>query len=105
MTSNAKVPADKTSDTKSGGVKSARLYYLDWLRVILIFGVFLYHVVRPFDPLTNWQIDNAEQSDTILTFLLLVNPWGIGDTGLLPGCRCCQYVRPASAFSVQKADI
>jgi peptidoglycan/LPS O-acetylase OafA/YrhL len=59
------------------GKKSARLYYLDWLRVILLFGVFIYHVIRPFDPLIEWHINNAEQSDVILTILLLVNPWGI----------------------------
>jgi len=57
--------------------KSSRLYYLDWLRVILIFGVFLYHVVRPFDPLIEWHINNAEQSETVMAILLLVNPWGI----------------------------
>jgi peptidoglycan/LPS O-acetylase OafA/YrhL len=57
--------------------KSARLYYLDWLRVLLLLGVFLYHVIRPFDPLIDWHINNAEQSVTILTILLLVNPWGI----------------------------
>jgi peptidoglycan/LPS O-acetylase OafA/YrhL len=62
---------------KSGEAKSARLYYLDWLRVLLLLGVFLYHVIRPFDPLIDWHINNAEQSDTILTILLLVNPWGI----------------------------
>ena len=61
---------------KSGG-KSVRLHYLDWLRVILILGVFLYHVVRPFDPLIDWHINNPEKSDVILTLLLLVNPWGI----------------------------
>ena len=27
----------------SGGTKPARLYYLDWLRVILVFGVFVFH--------------------------------------------------------------
>jgi peptidoglycan/LPS O-acetylase OafA/YrhL len=57
--------------------QSSRLYYLDWLRVILIFGVFLYHVVKPFDPLIDWHINNVDQSDTVLAFLLLVNPWGI----------------------------
>jgi glucan biosynthesis protein C len=77
MTSNTMVPADSTSNSKPGAKKSERLYYLDWLRVILIFGVFIYHVVKPFDPLIDWHINNAQQSDTILTFLLLVNPWGI----------------------------
>jgi len=70
-------PAQTNTLAESTGSKSERLHYLDWLRVILILGVFLYHVVKPFDPLIDWHINNAEQSDTILTFLLLVNPWGI----------------------------
>jgi peptidoglycan/LPS O-acetylase OafA/YrhL len=73
----ANVPPDKPATEKPASRKSERLYYLDWLRVLLILGVFLYHVLRPFDPLINWHINNAEKSDTILTFLLLVNPWGI----------------------------
>jgi len=57
--------------------KPARLYYLDWLRVILILGVFLYHAVHPFDTAVDWHIKNAEQSDAVTVFLLLVYPWGI----------------------------
>jgi glucan biosynthesis protein C len=77
MAGDTMVPTDSTSKTTAADNKSDRLYYLDWLRVILIFGVFVYHVVRPFDPLIDWHIRNAEKSDIILTFLLLVNPWGI----------------------------
>jgi len=68
---------DSTSIAESGGRKAGRLYYLDWLRVLLLFGVFVYHVFRVFDPLINWHIMNAERSDAILSILLLVNPWGI----------------------------
>ncbi len=57
--------------------RSARLYYLDWLRVILIFGVFLYHVLRPFDPLMPWHINNVIKSDAVMGILLTINPWGI----------------------------
>jgi glucan biosynthesis protein C len=66
-----KTPAERSA------VKSVRLHYLDWLRVILIFGVFLFHAVHPFDALIPWYIKNAEQSDAVTAFLLLVNPWGI----------------------------
>ena len=66
-----------TSQHIPGGGKTVRLYYLDWLRVLLLLGVFLYHVIRPFDPLIDWHINNADQSDIILTVLLLINPWGI----------------------------
>lgn len=57
--------------------KSTRLYYLDWLRVLLLFGVYIYHVLRPFDPLLDWHINNAVRSDAVMSILLLINPWGI----------------------------
>jgi peptidoglycan/LPS O-acetylase OafA/YrhL len=77
MTSNATVPADVTSNIKSGGEKSGRLYYLDWLRVILIFGVFLFHALHPFDALLPWHIKNTELSGTVTAILLLIGPWGM----------------------------
>ena len=70
-------PTDSTSDTTSTGSKAGRLYYLDWLRIILLFGVFLNHVLRPFYAVMAWHINNAEKSDAVMGLLLLVNPWGI----------------------------
>jgi peptidoglycan/LPS O-acetylase OafA/YrhL len=77
MTSNTTVPADPTKHTESGAKKSERLYYLDWLRVLLIFGVFLFHVLSPFAPMQPWHIKNAEQSDAVMAILRLFDPWGI----------------------------
>jgi len=57
--------------------KSTRLHYLDWLRNMLLFGVFLYHVLRPFDPLMPWHINNAVKSEVVMGILLTINPWGI----------------------------
>ena len=70
-------PVQTDSPAKGPAVKSARLHYLDWLRVLLILGVFLYHAVHPFDSAVDWHIKNAEQSDAVTVFLLLVYPWGI----------------------------
>ena len=36
----------------------ARLYFLDWLRVLAVLGVFLFHAVHPFDFLP-WHIKNT----------------------------------------------
>ena len=63
---------------------SARLYYLDWLRVIAIFGVFLFHAVHPFD-LNDWHIKNAEQSMAITVVLGLLFPWGMPFFFLIAG--------------------
>jgi peptidoglycan/LPS O-acetylase OafA/YrhL len=46
---------------------SVRLHYLDWLRVIAILGVFLFHAVHPLD-LGEWHIKNAEQSTALTWF-------------------------------------
>ncbi|MBZ0281993.1 MAG: acyltransferase [Anaerolineae bacterium] len=64
--------------------KMTRLYYLDWLRVVAILGVFLYHSVHAFD-LTDWHIKNAEQSELITVFLLFVSPWGMPFFFLIAG--------------------
>ena len=77
MTDNAVVPTDSTSHTRSAGSKSGRLYYLDWLRVILLFGVFVYHVLKIFYPFLPWHINNVERSDAVMGILLTINPWGI----------------------------
>ena len=77
MASSTVISADTTSHSTPSNNRSTRLYYLDWLRNILIFGVFLYHVLKPFDPLMPWHIDNAEKSDVVMGILLTINPWGI----------------------------
>lgn len=61
-----------------------RLHYLDWLRVIAILGVFLYHAVHPFD-LTDWHVKNAELSLPLTVLLLFVAPWGMPFFFLIAG--------------------
>jgi peptidoglycan/LPS O-acetylase OafA/YrhL len=62
-----------TDNTPQGTV---RLHYVDWLRVLAILGVFLYHAVHPFDSF-DWTIKNAETSETVTAFLGLFFPWGM----------------------------
>jgi surface polysaccharide O-acyltransferase-like enzyme len=53
-----------------------RLYYLDWLRVLAIFLVFIFHAIHVFD-FGGWQIKNAEQSELITIVLTLLSLWGM----------------------------
>jgi glucan biosynthesis protein C len=62
-------------DTRSTP-NSARLHYLDWLRVLAIGMVFLFHAVHPFD-FGDWQVKNAEQSEIITIILQLLGIWGM----------------------------
>ena len=64
--------------------KPARLYYLDWLRVLAILMVFLYHAVKPFDP-AGWHIQNTELSTTLMVFLGFFYPWGMPFFFLIAG--------------------
>jgi peptidoglycan/LPS O-acetylase OafA/YrhL len=77
MTDEALGSGNLAPNVESGNRKQQRLYYLDWLRVILILGVFVFHVVHPFDTLLDWHIKNEERSSAVTAFLLLVNPWGM----------------------------
>jgi peptidoglycan/LPS O-acetylase OafA/YrhL len=54
-----------------------RLHYLDWLRVLLIVGVFLYHAVSPFREGFEWHIVNSEASVTVSIILVFFWPWAL----------------------------
>ena len=73
-----------SAQTESRSKESVRLYYLDWLRVIAILGVFLFHAVHPFD-LSDWHIKNAEQSMAVSVVLGLLFPWGMPFFFLIAG--------------------
>jgi peptidoglycan/LPS O-acetylase OafA/YrhL len=59
------------------------VYPLDWLRVLALLGVFVYHSMRPFDT-EDWHVKNAEQSGAI-TVVLGLMAWGLPLFFLLAG--------------------
>ena len=83
---------------------SGRLHYLDWLRVILIFGVFLFHALHPFNTF-DWHIKNAEQSDAITAILLLIGPWGIPLFFLVAGTASMFALRRRSNWQYIKERV
>jgi peptidoglycan/LPS O-acetylase OafA/YrhL len=56
------VPDQTNIPAEGSGGKSTRLHYLDWLQVLAILGVFLFHAFHPFDDLFDWHIKNAESN-------------------------------------------
>ncbi|MGD2147848.1 MAG: acyltransferase family protein [Anaerolineae bacterium] len=81
------------SPEATGKRVSARLHYLDWLRVLAILMVFLFHAVHPFD-YDDWQVKNIEQSEIITIILLLLGIWGMPFFFMVAGA--------ASWFALQK---
>jgi glucan biosynthesis protein C len=64
------------SNLDGGKTSGARVYYLDWLRVLAILMVFLFHAVHPFD-YGDWHIKNVEQSEFLTVLLTLLGIWGM----------------------------
>jgi peptidoglycan/LPS O-acetylase OafA/YrhL len=62
-----------------------RLHYLDWLQVLAVLGVFLFHAVHPFDDLFDWHIKNAESSAAVNFFVGFFNLWGMPFFFLMAG--------------------
>ncbi|MEV0285954.1 MULTISPECIES: acyltransferase [unclassified Kribbella] len=61
-----------------------RLSYLDWLRVLAVFGVFVFHTLRPFDD-GDWHVKNAETSEGISIGIAFLGLWGLAFFFLLSG--------------------
>ena len=82
---------------------SVRLRYLDWLRVLAILGVFLFHAVHPFD-VSPWVIKNGDLSETVTAFLGLLFPWGMPFFFLIAGGGSWFALRrrSASKYAVER---
>ena len=61
-----------------------RLYYLDWLRVISIFLVFLHHVGMPYSG-HSWISDYQEKSDSLYTLMIFFEQWRLHLLFLISG--------------------
>ena len=90
-------PAQTITPAERPAVKSVRLYYLDWLQVLAILGVFLFHAVHPFDDLTDWHIKNAETSFVVNFFVGFFNLWGMPFFFLMAGATSWFSLRRRTA--------
>jgi len=77
--------------------KSVRLHYLDWLQVLAILGVFLFHAFHPFDDLFGWHIKNAEKSTLVTFFVGFFAGWGMPFFFLMAGATSWFSLRRRSA--------
>ena len=77
--------------------KSTRLYYLDWLQVLAVLGVFLFHAVHPFDDIADWHIKNVEKSILATFFVGYFNLWGMPFFFLMAGATSWFSLRRRTA--------
>jgi glucan biosynthesis protein C len=80
---------------------STRKYELDWLRVALIFLVFLHHVCMPFNG-DSWHIMNKETSKTLDDFMYFLELWRLPFLFFISGVGCILATRNRSVSSFLK---
>jgi peptidoglycan/LPS O-acetylase OafA/YrhL len=84
----------QTDSTPRGTV---RLHYLDTLRVLAVFMVFLFHATKPFN-MVDWQVMNAQTSMAATVFFIaFLAPWGMPFFFLLAGATAWFALRRRTA--------
>ena len=61
-----------------------RLHFIDWLRVLAVFGVFVYHSLQPFST-HDWHVKNGQLSAAIDGVVSFIDPWGVAFFFLVAG--------------------
>jgi glucan biosynthesis protein C len=88
MSSQQAAPESKVTTQNRGRALSSRsgtqqrLHYLDWLRMIVVVGVFYTHVAWLFDILYSWRIENNSKGYALVVF---GSQWGMALIFLLTG--------------------
>jgi glucan biosynthesis protein C len=57
------------------GVQSSRLYFVDWLRVLAMLGIFFFHNARFYDVFTDWHVKNSSTSIGPSLLIGFMNEW------------------------------
>lgn len=60
-----------------------RLHYLDWLKVLIVYGIVLFHISLIFSG--SWVVNNATHSLLLSAFAAFTFPWGIPAMFLIAG--------------------
>jgi peptidoglycan/LPS O-acetylase OafA/YrhL len=74
----------------------ARRYDLDWLRVLAILGVFVFHSTRFFND-RSWHVFNRQASPIATVFVLLFSQWGMPFIFVVSGASLYYALRPGQA--------
>jgi glucan biosynthesis protein C len=86
----------------------ARLYFLDWVRIIAFFVLILYHVGMYYVT-WGWHVKSPFASDTLESYMLLSSPWRLGLLFMVSGVasRCmldqCSTTGGSTGFMRQRS--
>ena len=99
------IPVGEKGETPRGpGTKSVRLHYLDWLRLLAILGVIVFHAVHPFDHIA-WHIKDPEPSVLVTLFIVFLYPWGMPLFFLISGAGSWFALRRRTGLQYAKERV
>jgi glucan biosynthesis protein C len=75
-----------------------RIHYLDWLKVLIVYGIILFHVSLVFS-FGTWLVSNHERSIVLSAFAAFCFPWGIPAMFLIAGADAWFGLRAHSLVS------
>ena len=75
---------------------SERIHYLDWLKVLIVYGIFVYHVALVFVVAT-WLVSNQQRIPALSVFVAFCFPWGIPAMFMISGADAWFGLRRHSA--------
>lgn len=81
---------------------SERRYDLDWLRLLAMLLIFVYHSTRPFDTLENWHVKNT-QLTSAFNFMVIGVLWIMPLFFILAGAGSYFSLRSRGAWSFLRA--
>lgn len=65
-------------------MKGERVHHLDWLKVLIVYGIVVFHVSLVFT-YGDWLVNNAQRSLALSAFAAFCFPWGIPAMFLIAG--------------------
>lgn len=60
-----------------GDRQTERFYYIDWLRVIAIGAIFLFHCAMPFNAVQDWDIKDTQSNTGLMIIVAFVHQWSM----------------------------
>jgi len=82
---------------KNNSMLSTRLYYLDWLRVLAMLGVFFFHNAMFFNELSDWYVKNATTNIVATAYCAFASQWGMPLFFVLAGAGTYYALKVISA--------
>jgi len=74
-----------------------RLYYIDWLRVLAMFGIFFFHNSRFYDSFSDWHVKNATNNLGATIFVGFASLWIMPLFFLIAGAGTCLAMKTRNA--------